>query len=127
MRDYTLSQIIEHCKKMNTQAAGCESCRGREPDLHNFCQKEFETFPSTWRERYSIDNSDVHPPAIATRSEERYALGGAKIGTMYVARAYCSVCSRFLDEKNGEDEASSIKQVLLSVSAYCPSCGAKLR
>ena len=55
MKDYTLSQILAHCKKMNTQAAGCESCRDQDPDLYDFCQKEFECFPIRWGERYIIE------------------------------------------------------------------------
>ena len=74
MKDYTLSQILAHCKKMNTQAAGCESCRDQDPDLYDFCQKEFECFPIRWGERYIIEEQGKRRDAFSCSTDCEYSI-----------------------------------------------------
>lgn len=127
MKNYTLLQIIEHCRKMNTEANGCEACSERDPDLHSFCRKEFETFPLAWGERYTIDKDELHEPKVETLRSIYLDVVSIQVS--------CSVCGEILLNTNykadlwkSELRDEYLRNFALSeLKNYCPHCGARIK
>ena len=57
MKDYTLSEIVAHCKKMKESENPCSLCKVQNNDIHELCQNEFDSMPAVWDKMYG----DIEP------------------------------------------------------------------
>lgn len=58
MKDYTLSEMIAHCKEMHKKYGNkaCDNCGGEKA---RFCENQFANIPQNWTDEYDIEPRDI--------------------------------------------------------------------